>query len=377
MNHQSIIAHISSTKSGTWKVRWREFNVSKQKTFNRKADALKLQQQLFNGFEAPVITKNLLFVEFCEIWEQRHCKINIEASTAIDYMQKVRAHIIPFFGAKPLAAIDEDDVIKFREWLSSERDLKPVSVGNYIRMVRLIFNCACQWKDDNKRRYLLSNPAKYVKEPKKPEPDFRFLTEGEIKVFLQTVVEKDPVVYEVALLALSTGMRRGEIYQLQRDCLDFENNLITVKRSFSFSARQVKHTKAGRIRRIPINSELRRVLMRYEPVRDPDFRIFAGVNIEHFHAPLRRWCLEAGVPVVGLHDLRDTFASSLVKAGVKIKVIQKLLGHVDIKVTERYMHLDPNDLEGSTDCLVTGVMPLIRTQGFASTPTAPGFASSF
>ena len=103
-----------------------------------------------------------------------------------------------------------------------------------------------------------------------------------------------------------------------------------------------------------MNGEVRQLMARHRNL-DPNKRIYEGVNIEHFHKHLRKWCLEAKVPVVGLHDLRDTFASSLVKAGKKLKVIQYLMGHVNVSTTEQYMHLDPADVLASTDCLETGV----------------------
>ncbi len=64
------------------------------------------------------------------------------------------------------------------------------------------------------RGYLLSNPAKYVKEPKKPEPDFRFLTEDEIKVFLQTVVEKDPEGICINEKAIRRVMKQFELFPI-------------------------------------------------------------------------------------------------------------------------------------------------------------------
>jgi integrase len=103
-----------------------------------------------------------------------------------------------------------------------------------------------------------------------------------------------------------------------------------------------------------MNADVYAMLERYRDLPG-DRRVFEGFDLEHGHKKLKKWSKLAGVRPVGLHDLRDTFASSLVKAGKKIKVIQHLLGHVDIGVTEKYMHLDPSDLTGSTDCLLTGV----------------------
>ena len=140
MEHNAIVSSIYETSSGTWKVRWRQFGKDKQKTFKRKIDAQQFQAELFNGKKIPVMMRGIFFEDFCEVWISRHCKVNVEPSTAKDYEQKVRSNLIPYFKGKALAEIDEDDVIKFREWLTVEKKFSPVTVGNLIRHLKLIFN---------------------------------------------------------------------------------------------------------------------------------------------------------------------------------------------------------------------------------------------
>lgn len=235
----------------------------------------------------------------------------------------------------------------------------------------MIFNCACRWMDEKKRRYLLVNPAQHVKEPKKLEIDFRFWTSDEIRKFLSYTRERAPIVYEIAALVTATGLRRGELFQLQPDCLDFESRFLMVKRSYSFDTRKPKPPKGRRIRRIPMNNEVYRLMLRYRDM-DSNSRIYDGVNFEHFHKHLRKWCKAAVVSVVGLHDLRNTFASSMVKAGKKLKVIQNLMGHVNISTTEQYMHLDPYDVASSTDCLETGIEPFSAFGNVIQLPVTSG-----
>lgn len=356
MATKPIQSTIFTTKSGAHKVRWRAKGRNWQKTFRRKVDALKFQSDLLKDHKVQHEKSNVKFEAFAEIWIERHCRINVEESTAMDYERALNNVLVPFFSGMNLSEIDEDDVIRFKEWLTLERGFAPVSVGNRLRLLKLVLNCACRWKDEKKRKYLIVNPAANVKEPKKIEPDFRFWTSDEIQKFLLHTRERAPMMYEIAALVTATGLRRGELFQLQRDCLDFENKLLIVKRSYSFCTRKVKPPKGRRIRRIPMNTEVYRLLYKYRDM-DPTLRIYEGVNIEHFHKHLRKWCKAAEVSVVGLHDLRDTFASSLVKAGMKIKVIQYLMGHINVSTTEQYMHLDPNDVSASTDCLETGIDP--------------------
>ncbi len=371
MANKPIQSTIFSTKAGTYEVRWRNKGSNRQKTFKRKVDALRLQSDLLKIDETQQELASITFEEFAEIWLQRHCRIAVEESTGRGYEQLLRWAIIPFFKGMPLSEIDEDDVIRYTEWLKLEMGVMPVTVGNRLRHLKMIFNCACRWKDDKKRKYLLANPAKNVKEPKKPEVDFRFWTSDEIKKFLRFTKDRAPIVYEIAALVTATGLRRGELFQLQPDCFDFENKILSVKRSYSFVTRKVKPPKGRKIRRIPMNKEVYRLLYKYKDT-DPNKRVYDGVNIEHFHKHLRKWCPKAGVSTVGLHDLRDTFASSLVRAGLRVKVIQYLMGHQNVSTTEGYMHLDPNDVAASTDRLETGIDPWDSKNNVVSLPVVNG-----
>jgi hypothetical protein len=63
---------------------------------------------------------------------ERHCRVNIEGSTARDYEMKVNKHILPFFGGMKLTSIDEDDVLRFKEWMTIDKGYSPVTVGTLL-----------------------------------------------------------------------------------------------------------------------------------------------------------------------------------------------------------------------------------------------------
>ena len=67
--------------------------------------------------------------------------------------------------------------------------------------------------------------------------------------------------------------------------------------------------------------------------------------------------IKAEVSRITFHDLRHTFASHLAMAGVPVLDIKAVLGHTDMKTTERYMHLAPGHLDGVTDVLIRGLEP--------------------
>ena len=136
----------------------------------------------------------------------------------------------------------------------------------------------------------------------------------------------------IVTIALHTGMRRGEIFSLKWEQVDLEHGFILLDIS-----------KNGERREIPINTTLE-YLFKDLPHSVESMYVFAGKNgnpltdiKNSFHAALKK----AGILDFRFHDLRHTFASHLVMAGVDLTSVKELLGHKDITMTLRYSHLAP------------------------------------
>jgi integrase len=103
--------------------------------------------------------------------------------------------------------------------------------------------------------------------------------------------------------------------------------------------------KSGQTRHIPMNREARQVISAWRPVdAKPGGYVFANgekgglTTIKTAWAPLLK---RAAIEAFRFHDLRHTFASNLVMAGVDLNTVRELLGHADLKMTLRYAHLAP------------------------------------
>jgi integrase len=135
----------------------------------------------------------------------------------------------------------------------------------------------------------------------------------------------------MTLVALNTGCRRGEITQLTWADIDLKRKLLTVRAGYA---------KSGKARHIPLNSEAVSVLKTWKR-RQPEGRLF------HLDCNAKAWgrLMEAAkIEDFRFHDLRHTFASKLVMAGVALNTVRELLGHADIKMTLRYAHLAQDTL---------------------------------
>jgi integrase len=140
----------------------------------------------------------------------------------------------------------------------------------------------------------------------------------------------------IVRLALHTGCRRGELFGLTWGDVDLVGAYLTVR---------AEDAKSGVSRVLPLNTDAVKVLRTWRPSKvSTEDHVFPGED----GAPLvdikKAWSSlldDAAITNFRFHDLRHTFASRLVMAGVDLNTVRELLGHSDIKMTLRYAHLAP------------------------------------
>ncbi len=140
----------------------------------------------------------------------------------------------------------------------------------------------------------------------------------------------------LVFVSLHTGMRRGELFALTWQSVDLVAARITVHGATA---------KSGTTRHLPLNSEALAVLRGwYGQAADKAGLVFPGKDGAAFNNVRRSWegvLAAAGITRFRWHDLRHSFASKLVMAGVDLNTVRELLGHSDYKMTQRYAHLAP------------------------------------
>lgn len=140
----------------------------------------------------------------------------------------------------------------------------------------------------------------------------------------------------MVLLAMNTGMRRGELFGLTWEAVDLGRALLTVKGQTA---------KSGTTRHIPLNGEALSALTAWRDESEtPHPLVFPSLDGKPFDNIATSWeglLKLAGIRRFRWHDLRHHFASRLVMAGVDLNTVRELLGHADIKMTLRYAHLAP------------------------------------
>lgn len=213
------------------------------------------------------------------------------------------------------------------------KEYKPSSNNKILNVLKHMFRKATEWEmvseDVLKRIYK-------VKPLRDDSKRLRYLSKEECQSLINAC---DPHLKPVVITALNSGMRRGEILNLEWDSnIDLKHGFILLNQD---------QTKNSERKEIPISETLRTTLQSITRRLDVPYVFYDHVTGKpyqdvkrSFKTALRR----SGIKDFHFHDLRHTFASHLVMAGVDITTVSKLLGHKSLNMTLRYSHLAPSHM---------------------------------
>ncbi|MED0736727.1 tyrosine-type recombinase/integrase [Aneurinibacillus thermoaerophilus] len=333
----------------------------KQKTvsgFKTKKEAEKacaeMIAQIENGefFE----TSKDSFAVFLQQWLDNAAKQTTRATTFDGYKRTIHHRIIPAIGHLKLADIKPIHIQKFYTQLVEE-DLSSEYIRFIHSILRSAFNTALKWQLVSKN--IMSN----VEVPKLKRKEKGIWTLEQAQQFLNYAKEKGTRRYIVYLLAIYTGMRRGEIFGLRWKDVDLENGKISINQTLSWVSGQgliFQEAKTKRSHRsISISDfvvqELKnhKLQQRKEKLRigeaynDQDLVVASAygnpMNPRGVTDYFRKLTVEAGLPVIRFHDLRHTHATIMLKLGEHPKIVSERLGHSNIQMTlNLYSHVTPD-----------------------------------
>lgn len=195
------------------------------------------------------------------------------------------------------------------------------TVNYYIRVLSKIFSMAVD------AEILETNPCRRVRKLKVDNQRTRVLSDEEERRLLAALGDNEPV-QQIATLALHTGLRRGEIFNLAWTDVDFDRRTILVQQS-----------KSGRKRMVPMNatvSEMLKNMVRRGDLVFPSPK--TGGRLDNIKRSFGRAMREAKIENFKFHDLRHTAATRMADAGADAFTLMKILGHSDIRMTSRYTH---------------------------------------
>jgi len=314
-------------RSGTWWVRYTDENgrLHREKV-GTKALALKVYQKRKNEvqerrfFPERIGRRDVLLADFIDQYLDT-VKAKASYTNRVHYAALWKAAL----KGKTLRQVLPGDVERYKA--QRVKDLAPATVNRELAFLKRVFNVAIQ------DGLADTNPVRRVKLFVENNARTRYLTNEEETRLRETIGEEH---WPFVAVAIHTGLRQSEQLKLKWETVDFTSGSITVPKS-----------KHGKARHVPMNDTVR-TLLRDLPSRLKSAYVFPSATGE---TPLdgRNLMNRVFLPALtraeiqGLrwHDLRHTFASRLVMAGVDLRTVQDLLGHKTMAMTERYSHLSP------------------------------------
>lgn len=298
----------------------------KSKTFRRKQDArtwgthsvLEFQEHEAKGIRPCTITFNRLADEYMAWW------------TGKDHD---RARLVQWwtdqFGKTILTDITPDEI---RAKLKSKRSLAPATYNKHLAVLSSILDFATLQQEDDTvlEQYIEENPCKKVRSLTVSNKIVRFLSDQEKARLMQSAREIGGKFYLKVLMALTTGMRKGELDRLRWTDIDFDRGLAILH-----------ETKNGVPRHSPIPEITLDELKKYREIGS-SLLFPSELNPDKPMDYRKQWanCLKAAnIKNFRWHDLRHDTASTLARDGRTLKEIAEILGHKSLASTDRYAHL--------------------------------------
>lgn len=328
---------------------WINGKCFKSPAFKRKTDCQKwLADQRSRKVESVLygdavrLKEKISFKEFAKIWFEGKKSQNLSSSTIRNYERHLNVHLLPHLGGIELKKIQRFDLERLQSYLSKEHNPKGLSL--IMTVLKAIFVRA---QEDG---YILRNPMSGFKGiPNSSSLAVEaFWTKAEIDQFLKANVNNS--LYNLFLIAMNTGLRKGELAGLKWDRVDFSLNQITITRTRNREG--LKETTKTKLKRfIPMNSMVRATLLNLFYSRKGSEYVFVDmmdspIEIHHIYRDFAKAQTKAKISnKIRFHDLRHTFASQFMMNGGNVFDLQKILGHTDIKMTMRYAHYSPEHLQ--------------------------------
>lgn len=318
--------------------------------------------------QARAMTLRQYLKDVYEPWILR----NRRAYSAKESLRRMRTSFKGFLD-KPLGELHG---FGFEKWRTERlKDCKAATTNRELAELRAALNRAVDWG------HMKESPLRRVKQSKEDRSKrVRYLTDDERTALFEALDKREEEIRKardshnewldkrgyptrrdlravayadhfkpMIILLLNTGLRRGELLNLQWADVSLDRNPQVTVRG--------EGAKSGQTRHVPLNSTAADVFRQWRAQTEGDGLIFVAPDGGRFKDISNLWeklRTDAGLKDFRLHDCRHDFASRLAMAGVDLAVIRELLGHSDFSLTLRYAHLQPQKKAEAVERIVDG-----------------------
>ena len=351
----------------TGKAKRRSFYGKRRKDVVEKMQ--KVQSELSKG--AYTEPSKELFKTWLDKWLESYKKGSLKPTTYDSYESRIRVHIKPGLGEIPIDKLQTHMVQDFyNKKLRSDRD--DSKEGLSARSVRHFHTIICSSLDQAVQDGVLHvNVAKSAKPPIVRRKKMPTMSLANLIKFAKAV--RNDKHYEAYIIAITTGLRRGELLGLCWDCVDLDNGTISVERQLLVIKEGVvlvDGTKSSLSRRkVTLTDDGIRILNDQKAKQDSAKKMLTPIGYidnnlvfsrddgsfldpREFTKRFQRNLIKSGLPKIRLHDLRHTHATLLLEKEIHPKIVQDRLGHSSITTTlDLYSHVSPGLQKRASDSL--------------------------
>ncbi len=282
-------------------------------------------------------------VELMKEFEEHYIRVRLKPTTAYGYLININNHIIPAIGEYEIEDLNYI-VVDCLVLKLNENGLNNTSIVYVLSVLRKALTFAIQ------REYINYNALYTYDFPVRNRYLYQTLNREQIKLINQSLtIDND--IYPAVHLALNYGLRRGECCGMTIDDKDSLYKIIRIERSMTYISgvpvlTDLKTDSSKRV--IMISDITNNSLSLYNAVRirDKDGYLIRNkqgkkLTTTQINKGFNRFVSELGLPNIRFHDLRHTYATNMLMAGVSAKIVSSVLGHSSIKVTsDIYGHFD-------------------------------------
>lgn len=255
----------------------------------------------------------------------------------------LKNHLLPRFGSRYMDEIARQDIQKMHHDRRAS-GAAPGSANRLLIMMRYIFNLAIKWEIAGVK----ANPCKGVPLMEENNKKERYLSVEEAQRLYEVVCQSENTMlkYIVPMLIL-TGARKREVLDAKWQDFDFSRRIWRIPMS-----------KSGKARHVPLSDGALTLLSTMPRKPECDWAFANPDTGKPYVSIFCAWNTarkQAGLSDVRMHDLRHSFASLLINSGRTLYEVQHILGHTQVKTTQRYAHLSQDTLLAAANAATVAV----------------------
>lgn len=321
--------------------------------------AVLFEEAVAHGYKTTAVK----FQEFAEEWFEEYAKLNLR-STTYERMRQLTHRVYPAIGHLRMDKITARQLQGFVNSLAKEganektgKPLAPKTIRHNLSFISDVFSYAV------KMDLLSDNPCRKVTIPKGEVKEKQIYSQEEMALLL-TRISGEPTKYRAFFFLIAySGFRRSEMLGLEWKDIDFENNIITVKRTSNYTAERGIYTDTTKTKRsqrvLKISPYIMGILKELKDEQDEEAlrlgdkwvdsdRLFVKWNGEPMnnqtpYGCLKEFCEKNELPFYGIHSFRHFAASALISAGLDVTTVSGALGHCNSGTTLNvYSHMFQN-----------------------------------